>query len=389
MTMNPNKLGKRERKLRRRLERAHESGIGRDIREARRAYMLSPAARGVAALEANRRLPPNRRVTDPEALEAGTNLRWGRPIAEKVRTFKKQKPNGGTRPLVAFGLKNRTLQTMLRRVVQTTAQLQPWQYEGKPGGASTAVLDIKAQILAGNRFSAELDIESFYQGFTEAGLQTMTPFSAKVVRHNLLAPPSSSVGTHHSYSDAPKVAGQKPATHREGIPQGSTLSPLVASVMVARLGPMPGVALFNWCDNFLVLAPSHESVTERAKALQAAVAALPGEFRIKVKRVADARQGISFLGHLLLETKVGVSITPSQKRHDAFYERLTGFQARCARALAKGDEAKALEALASMWRFARGWCAAMRACDDIGEYRDQVRREIETVCTNCAARTNA
>jgi len=366
--MNPNRLRKRERKLKRRLERAHESGNMQDVREARRAYMRSAAARGVAALDANKSLPAHRRVTDAKALETGASIRWGKRIQEKVRRTQLEKPNGGTREICDFGLKERTAQRVLRRVLSPEFKPQPWQYEFRTGGTSRAILDAKANILAGRTWGAELDVQDFFQSFDESALE-IVPLSRKVARHHVLAPSSVSHTT-------PTVVGQKPATRPGGLPQGSSLSPLIAQSMIARLQLGPEIVALNWADNFLVLAGSKEQAIAHVHALQAAIAALPGEFRTKVKSVSDAREGVCFLGHLLVQIDSGVTIAPTQKRHEAFYQRLTDFQARTNHALAKGDKAKARTVLAAMWRFARGWCAAMRACDDVGDYLEQVRAEI-------------
>ena len=379
VTVSPRKLAKRERKLRQRLERAHATGDEKAIREARRAYMQSAAVRGAVAVEVNRKLsPPGRRVSDTKATTLGSSISWGKPIGEKVLVLHKSKPTGGTRPIVAYGLKNKTAQTVLRRALEPGFKPQPWQYEFRGEGYQQAILDARQHIQAGLVWGAELDIQNFYESFEETALRAM-PVSQRVAKYNVLTPHGVGTPGHSLHTTAHKSSPGTPGATSGpgGLPQGSSLSPLVASRMVARLQLAPEIVALNWADNFLVLAGSKGQAMVHATALQSATSALPGQFVIKIKRLADAQAGIIFLGHQLVETPVGVSITPTQRAHEGFYARLIDFQARRARARAKGDKTKALGAMAAMWRYARGWCAAMRACDDIGDYRAQVRAEIE------------
>jgi hypothetical protein len=370
------KFRKRERKL---LGRVRRKDAGSDLKAQRnmvREWQGSAAYRICGAVRANKKLPLARRGSLAELFEMGNRASWNAISDEKVHIHIQPKSGSKFRTVSDFENRNRMMHYAAVGAVFPNLNPKPFQYEfkgkGEFGGISAAIQDIKASILAGNRWAARLDIKAFYESFTEEQLCKLLPLLKNVVRQFATGNYMNAVredGPYNAYYNLDDVIDQA----RRGITQGSALSPKIGSAIIAQLAWDAQTFLANWVDDFLILGSSEEEVRDAANTLIAKVAALPGgHFSLILKDVRHASDRIVFLGHAI--TLLGSEVEIEPAFFVDFYGPLEKMEKRLGPMIymlsepnSQAQKVEALEIIGDMWVFARSWADAFKACDHMHE----------------------
>jgi len=129
--------------------------------------------------------------------------------------------------------------------------------------------------------------------------------------------------------------------------------------------------LFNYEDDFLVLAQTEAELEARIAWLTEAVGNLPGgHFALSVKTVASAKNGLDFLGHRLLVRKGKAVAEPSDLNADRLAVRLNQIE----EVAGIHDPATSSPLSVQMQVYAdqlavlvAGWKAAFAICDKASE----------------------
>jgi hypothetical protein len=315
---------------------------------------------------------------------------------EPVSGYWKKKSSGkGHRFICKFGLENRALQYLVRDVLIAQLELHPNQYATR-GGVHAAIKHTKQALSDGYLWAAELDIKDCYPSFDESKLPNLLPLPKEVTDNviiskylNLQGVGIPQVGQVEGPADDDEgdlvTLAASPAAARQGIPQGSAASDIIAEAMIAivlKQVPSPGV-IVAYADNILLLAKSESDVASMIEALGAALEAHPvGRLRPSVKAFAPV-EPIEFLGHLLRCTEGVVRIEPSPRNLQKFETEVTRRLSCLSNTkLPSGIRRKRRKELG---RYIQSWTQQFKLCDDIDEIRSQqqalVEEAVESICT--------
>lgn len=354
-------------------------------------FLHSPDVRLACAIAANSRLKPRKRRTLETCLMMPASLSFDEPISEKVEVFAKRKPDGGVRAMQEFGLKHRTAQEMISRIIAIHHKPRPFQFALE--GSQKAIQTIKCLANAGYVHAAHFDIKNHYGSFELEKLQDLLPLPKEVVRNavcgrymeHVLAPGKhgkTDLGSQKHSASAPYGSSTSCASSpqtttlltqaRQGIPQGSGSSPKVAEFSTSRLAFKGAAAMApNYADNFLLLAESKSALKTAKEKLVAAMGDLPGgSFNLVLKDERALSQGIQFIGHELLMKDGALQAWPTWTKQETLFYRLQSYERRLEPALMVGnvfDMNSVIDTLARMYAMLVGWESAFSACDEINE----------------------
>lgn len=286
------------------------------------------------------------------------------PMAEPVTVFAKEKTSKrGFRAIFSFGDRHRVGQRMLANLIESHTFKRSYQHFDD--GVPKAIKRVLAQIDAGQVWLAHLDIKDFFPSFTIEGLTDFLPLPQTVVeaaltgRNMMLECASSPLGLspQHFIEEA-----------RRGLPQGAASSPAISHLCVSQLALDVAILehLFNYEDDFLILAKSKAELGRRIGALTDAVGNLPGgQFELSVKTVAHASEGLDFLGHRLFksngqaraEPSVGNTMRLAKRLHeiDEKHEVFSNLSGKIGRSAL-------LQSCADKFAVISGWKAAFASC---------------------------
>lgn len=275
---------------------ALKAGNKTEARKIADQYMKSYSGRLVAVVDQNRRRRRDQRYTLTKCHKIAAGIKAHKPCDEKVWVSLKPKKSGGKRVIQNFGLRRRSAQRMVRTILQLRVSPQKWQFTLK--GVQNAIRIVKEFDPSPDTWVARLDITDFYGSFTCGGLNVSLWDIPKSIVKNTLLGEGSNIHYYHMY-DFPMESYTKAA--RQGVPQGSVVSPLIGALAVSQIAwePDDGVVLINYVDDFLILAPSKEKLEKAIFALDSAVTQeLPGgNFHLKHEHLGTFSEGVDFLGH--------------------------------------------------------------------------------------------
>jgi hypothetical protein len=211
-----------------------------------------------------------------------------------------------TRHVMDFGPKRRMHQQTIARIVRHTHS--PLENQKLfHGGMPTALSAIEAAISAGATHAMEVDFVNFYSSVRLDGLvEVMRPLPASVTSH---------VIWDETWRNGDLLVNAAPSSHHAtpeiptGLPLGSSTSPIVGEVLIARLleaAQLPDI--ITYADNLCVLGRSEEEVLERFHTLQTVLRNLPfacisglsmasNEIRNVIEREKPSKFGIEFANH--------------------------------------------------------------------------------------------
>jgi hypothetical protein len=347
------------------------------------AILFSPESILHSAIRANRKIKPHRRATLNWCLSLAGSLSLAAPIDEPVRVSPREKKGGVLGVTLDFGLKHRTAQDIIKRIMSRHLKPRPFQYGLR--GVHKAIAAVKELVAAGYIHAARLDIKDFFGSFHLEKLAPELPLPQEVVKHAV-------VGRHYEvYVDQSKIKGQIPLIHthhydnlitlaRQGLPPGSGCSPIIAEFTVSKLvwSTSAQVAIGNFCDDWLILASSSKHLDEAVGALTDAVSKLPGgQFQLLLLDQGSALEGFRFLGHCIqlandlvqttVDPKAVFSLNTRLKELDQKYSDLVWLNKPAYKSKAN-KEAAAIALLAEMAAILQGWRAAFREADDVDRH---------------------
>lgn len=286
------------------------------------------------------------------------------PIAEPVTVFAKEKTSKrGFRAIFSFGDRHRVGQRMLANLIEIHTFKRSYQHFDD--GVPKAIKRVLAQIDSGQVWLAHLDIKDFFPSFTIEGLTDFLPLPQAVVEAAL-------TGRNMVLECASLPQGLSPQHFteeaRRGLPQGAASSPAISHLCVSQLALDVAILehLFNYEDDFLILAKTKAELESRIGALTDAVGNLPGgQFELSVKTVAHASEGLDFLGHGLFsrndqaraEPSVGNTMRLAKRLHEIdekhkAFSNLSG----------KIGKSALLHSCADKFAVISGWKAAFASC---------------------------
>lgn len=284
---------------------------------------------------------------------------------EPVRLFAKEKTSKtGYRTIFSFGDRHRVAQRLLANVIQ--AHTTKRRFQLFDAGVPKAITRALSLIKAGNVWLAHLDIKDFYPSFTIKGLSTFLPLPQTVVEAALTG--------RNMVLECASLPGDLSPLHfieeaRRGLPQGASFSPAISHLCLSQL--VLDVAtlehLFNYADDFLLVAKTQAELEHRITELMDAVGNLPGgQFELSIKCAAHVSAGVDFLGHHLVVRGGAPVAEPTEANMMRLFKRLyeideqfgvydhTGGKS-CSQAM--------LQSCADKFALFRGWEAAFQACD--------------------------
>ncbi|WP_041787761.1 hypothetical protein [Rhodomicrobium vannielii] len=318
-----------------------------------------------------------------------------------MRVWPIMKSNGGYRMIHDHGLRHRTAQHLVKRVVDVFFVPRSFQYTHL--GYQAAIQQTKAFITQGYVHVAHLDITDFFGSFDLEKLLSELPFKQATAGapSNGGLPPQSGKGKglplphevvehvvtgrymtvrlklrKNPYWNSPLPSpAQLLDTARLGIPQGSACSSVVAAYTVSGLewSPTPDVKLVNLADDFLLLAKSPKLCAEETDALAETIGKLPGgTFKLKLKTATEASNGFQFLGHHIQLVDGSLHVAPTLAADEDLVGKLDDLEVKLGEIVfpklsktVKVDKKAAIQSLAKSAAILAGWKSAFSQCSDI------------------------
>jgi hypothetical protein len=326
-----------------RIRKAHNAGNRRQLRYLIREYLTSFDARLTATRLARRNMRWYRRPKKSQLMSIAENLNAYQGTREEVRLILIPKGPGKFRPTLDFGIENRALQYLVLSVLYAIADLHRRQFATR-GGVPGAMTQVINAVEAGNLHAREIDITDFYPSFDGNKLVDLIPVPEKVIvrvlisEHLNIAPGDS---LHHTAAYSSNGAAdthpgggfpleQYLADARRGIPQGSSVSPIVAEMLLAPvLHQVPaGGEVVAYADNILVIAKNDGDADSMTESLGIALTTHPaGQLWPKIKSFPPGGP-IEFLGHGLTVEDGGLRIQPTADNREEFESRMNRGLAR-------------------------------------------------------------
>lgn len=228
-------------------------------------------------------------------------LLWGQYPVPDLRGYLLPKKNGGFRPLAIPPVYDRVLQRALQQVLNASLeQLMSPRSHGYRVGRSrmTASLAIQQAWREGYRWVYEGDVHDFFDSVDLARLHDRL----SAIYHN-----DPVVGAILGWMRPAVVFREERLERRQGLPQGSPLSPLMANLMLDDFDSdmeAAGFRLVRFADDFVVLCKDPE---EAGRAQQAAHKSLEEHglaLHPDKSRIAAMEDGFRYLGYLFVNDMV-------------------------------------------------------------------------------------
>ena len=343
------KAEKNERKVLRRLENAVAAGDTERAKHLQCLYLKSFSSSLKATSDANKRIKSRHRRRFDEVQSIAECLDpWAGTQAEVV-AYAKRKPDGSFRVIMDFPLEHRALQTIVTRAIKPFIRLDPRQHAYANGGRNEACNRIIDAINRGGKWFTGLDIEQFYNTITRQHILQHIHIPERIADAVICAPENirfrQTCGIMRS--TLANVA-------REGISQGSSLSPLIAEAIIAHFlqDISTAAAIVNFADDFGVMARTLSELEAITMALTSALRRCPsGSLQLRPKspprRVSD---GVDFLGYRFRRRKGHLSIMPSEKNQIKFFAKTLDYL----RAMRRGNPGAA----GRFQRYVKSWAQA-------------------------------
>jgi len=278
------------------LRRAVESGSGKRIRDAQRILLASFSLKlSCVILSADN---DNGEVTRLSLHEMAEELDPFFDPDEPVLGFLKIKSvRGDWRPILVFGPRRKTLQTLVCLVLSAKFGPCPIDFMVKGRGVEIAADRITQFIDDGINHFVVADIKACFRSVKQGEIAGRLGIPPAVVRHcllpgeDLLLPSPSELYPYTSHTAFSEAV-------RQGLPQGARSSNLVISQL---LGPelrsmTSGRDVILYGDDIAIPAVTQEVAETLANTLSYCLGNHPaGPFRLKRCEVVDARAGFNFL----------------------------------------------------------------------------------------------
>jgi hypothetical protein len=334
-------------------------------------YLNSKPVILACAVRAAKKRPKRHRPTLETLLGIPSKLTLKKHFTE-TDWLKLEPKKGGFRIIHDFGPLHRTAKQMVHRVVECSFVPRPFQFTFL--GIQKPISQVKQALLKGRTHYATLDIVNHFGSFSFDKLAALLPMLPTawvdhVVsgRHTVMKwkkGPTMTLGSSLSPSELLHQA-------RSGIPTGSICSSIIAAGSISKLHwEINPVMMWNFADNFLLLAAFAGELQKGIEELTAAMKGLPGgHFNLKIVNQGHVGDGFQFLGHHLSLTDCKVITEPILAVQQSMFSKGNKMGQRVGLAMNKGDEVKALDHVSDFCVQVKGWLAAFAECDDIAEWK--------------------
>ncbi|HYD23775.1 MAG TPA: reverse transcriptase domain-containing protein [Croceibacterium sp.] len=322
----PMRLGRRLRKARkhhqkllRRIDKAVAEENPHKARALGEKLLKSADARLVAAADSNMRMKRGMRTPTHQLEAMAAEINAWRPIADAVTAHAVDKAGWDFRVVMSFPHKWRATHLLCRRAIEGSVSLDPRQHAYRNGGRDEAVKRVLRELDAGKKWCVQLDINEFYRSIDRRRLYQIIPLPCEVI-DNVVGPPGNILPGRIGNAIGPISLV---TVSREGISQGSSLSPLIAEAVIATAlrDLRSTVSVINYGDNFELIARTRAELRMAITALTGAFRRSPhGPFRLTdksgLRRVCD---GFEFLGYHFRMKRGRIHCRPSKKSEVKFF----------------------------------------------------------------------
>jgi|tagenome__1003787_1003787.scaffolds.fasta_scaffold20986478_9 hypothetical protein len=333
-------------------------------------YLTSEPVKLACAVQAGKKVPKRHRPKLETLLGIPSKLTLEKPLGEIDWLTLQPKQGNDFRITHDFGPIHRTGKQMVRRVVECSFAPKSFQFTFL--GIQKPIVQVREAILAGGIHFATLDIKDHYGSFHSkklAALLSMLPKAwveyVVLSRHAVMKWKKEPL-LHYTQNLSPT---ELLLVVCSGLPAGSICSPIIAAHSISMLAwPTSPVMLWNYADDFLLLAASASELQEGIEELTAAVGELPGgHFVLKKLSQGHAQHGLEFLGHRLTLKGNFIETIPSLANQEFIYGEGNKMGQRVTAALKKGDEPTAIQHVELYCARVKAWLAAFAECDEIAQ----------------------
>jgi hypothetical protein len=383
LNIQPTKEEQHVAKLLTRIRIAKELGHHKKLRHWTGVYLNSFHAKLAAVQRANGRRKLSNRLDTATVRTTAADLDAWEGTDERVLVHRKPKASnpGSFRTYMAFGIENRALQYLVLPLFEQVADVAPYQYLVKNGGTHAAIKHVVKAMSTGPVWAVEIDVVDCYPSFDGKKLKDLLPIPEEVTDNLLISEHLNLKGGNFAGitksgpfgpagdPKAPMTLDGMLAAARQGIPQGSAVSPFIAETMLAiALREVPKLGdIVAYGDNCFLLAKKESDMVTMIEALESAFKAHPVGLLTPKRKLFHPGEPVDFLGHRVIPQPGGkIRIEPSQENWEEFERKIKRQLNRLK--YEKLSAAARFQAEQKAKRYVKSWMAAFCLCHGIKQH---------------------